>query len=125
MLIVERTLVCPRWSCLFGFEEQLQIRENDESCPCAIADNADGVDTPLPRRWYHEFLSTALHSTTIVHVQLVLVFALEVTTASLAPLKRVTFCCLDVGHERGQVLDPHVVPVVCLVSGICFSNLAV
>ena len=48
-------------------------------------------------------------------MQVVHVFALDVTQVLVTPLEMLPLCCLDVGHERGEVLVPGVVPIVCLV----------
>ena len=50
---------------------------------------------------------------------------MEATQALLTPAELLHFCCSDVGHERGGVLDPRVVPIVCLVSDSCSYRLPV
>ena len=115
----------PRWTCFFGLDEGLEVRVDDERCPGAIAEITEGELTPLPRHGHHEDWTTALHPTTIALLQVIYVFALEVTQALLTPGEVLALCCLDVGHERGEVLDPRVVPVVCLVCDICSSRLPV
>ena len=89
---------------------------DNEWCSGAIAEISEGELTPFPRLGHHEDLTTALHSTTIALMQVVHVFALEVTQALLTPVEVVPFCSFDVGHERGEVFDPRVVSIVCLVS---------
>ena len=49
MLFLEILLVTPGWTCFFGLDERLEVRVDEERCPCAIADVAEGVGTPLPR----------------------------------------------------------------------------
>ena len=106
-----------RWTCFFGLDECLEVRVDDEGCPGAIAEVAEGELTPLPRLGHHEDLTAALHSTTIALVQVINVFALEVTQALLTPVEVVPLCCLDVCHECGEVFDPRVVSIVCLLFG--------
>ena len=125
MLLVAVSLVTPRWTCFFGLDGCLEILVDDEGCPCAIAEIAEGEVTPLPRLGHHEDLPTALHSKTKALGQVIDVFSLEVSQALLAPVKGMTPCCFDVGHECGEVFDPCVLPIVCLVGDCCSCRLPV
>ena len=89
MLFVEESFVTPRWTCFFGLDEGLEVSVDDEGRPCAIAEVGEEELTPLPGLWHHEDLTAALHSTTIALLQVLHVFALEVTQALLAPVKGV------------------------------------
>ena len=53
MLFVQGTLVTSRWTCFLGLYQSLEMREDEEWCPCAIAESAKGVLTPLPRLVLH------------------------------------------------------------------------
>ena len=123
MLLEEMTLVSSSWSCFFGLEEWLEVRLDDERRTGAFAEVAEGELTPFPRLGHHEDLTPALHPTTIALVQVIDVFALEVTQALLTPVEMVPICGFDVGHERGEVLDPRVVSIVCLVCDSCSSQI--
>ena len=85
MLLVEVRLVSAHWACFFSFDEGLEVRVDDEGCWGSIPEIAEGEVTPLPRFGHHEDLATALHPTTIAFVQVIDVFAFEVTQALLAP----------------------------------------
>ena len=121
MLLVEVRIVTPRWTCFLGLDPWHEVRVDDEGCPSAIAEVAEGELTPHTRLGHKEDLTAALHSTTIALLQVLHVFALEVTQALLAPVNSVSLCCFDVGHEGGDVCDPRVVSVV--VVPICRTDL--
>ena len=106
-------------------DEGLEVRVDDERCPGAIAEITEGELTPLPRHGHHEDWTTALHPTTIALVQFIYGFSFQVTQVLLAAVKRVSLCCFDVGHERGEVFDPGVVTIICLVCDSCSSRLPV
>ena len=74
------------WTYFVGLDEGLEIRVDEEGCPCAIAEIAEVELTPHPRLGHHEELTTALHPTTIALLQVVHVFALEVIQALLTPM---------------------------------------
>ena len=59
-------------------------------------------------------------------MQIEYVLALEVAQAFLAPEEEVALCCFDVGHERGEILDPCIVSITIVVVGvICASRVPI
>ena len=50
-------------------------------------------------------------------MQVVYVFALEVSEALRTPFEVLPLSCLDVRHERGEVLDPCAEYIACVVIG--------
>ena len=90
-------------------DQGLEVRIHEEGRLGAIALIAEVELTQLPRLGHHEAMTTALQAKTIALVQVVHVFALEVSTALLTPVEELPLCCLDVGHERGVVCVPGIV----------------
>ena len=89
MVFLEMTPVFASWSCFFGFDKGMEVCVEDEGYPGAIAEIAAGELIPLPRLRHHEFLSTAVHATTIMLMQFEYVLTFEVTHAFLTPKKSV------------------------------------
>ena len=50
MLLVELSVVTPRWTCFFGWDQGLEVRVDEEGCSAAIAEVAEGVDSTSPAR---------------------------------------------------------------------------
>ena len=69
MLFVEVTLMPPRRTCFFGLDQCLEVSLDEERCPGAIAEFAEGDFTPLGLLGDHEDLTAALHPKTILLMQ--------------------------------------------------------
>ena len=118
VLLLEVTLVTRRWTCFFGLDERIEVRLDEEGGPGAIAQIGEGEVTPLPRLGHQEDLTTALNPSTIALVEVIHVFAFEVSKTRLPPMKSLYLCSFYVGHEREEVFDPCVVSVVVVsISG--------
>ena len=49
MLLVELCLVTSSWACFLGLDEGLEVRLDEEVCPCALAKISDVEFTPIHR----------------------------------------------------------------------------
>ena len=87
-----------------------------------MAEIGEAVLTPLPRFGHNKYLSTDVHSTTIMLMQNEYVLAFEVAQSFLTPEMMVAVWCFDVGHECGEVLDPCIVSFALCVLGLIWNS---